>query len=75
MSRTAPRTPRHGREAAPPPDATIRVFQAQPSAALAAIVKGFLVVEFPDSHDDVHLPDTSPVAAFTFRGGCQLDGK
>src|SRR5258708_7894518 len=34
-----------------------------------------MVVEFPYVHHDTHLTDTGPVAAFSFRGGCRLDGR
>ena len=51
-----------------------KVFVQAASPALRPFVKRFLVVEFPSSHDDVHLPDTSPVAAFSFRGACRIDG-
>jgi AraC-like DNA-binding protein len=54
--------------------ATRQVFELVPSGALLPFVKRFLVVEFPSRHDDVHLPDTHPVAAFSFRGRCRIDG-
>ena len=41
--------------------------------ALRPFVRRFLVVEFPAVHSDVHLPETGPVASFTFRGRCRLD--
>lgn len=49
------------------------IFAQVPSAALRPFVKRFLVVEFPSVHCDAHLPDTGPVASFTFRGRCRLD--
>jgi AraC-like DNA-binding protein len=45
-----------------------------PHPALRPFIQRFLVVEFPACHRDVHLPDTSPVAAFSFRGRCRIDG-
>ena len=45
-----------------------------PHPALRPFIQRFLVVEFPAFHRDVHLPDTSPVAAFSFRGRCRIDG-
>src|SRR5258708_21464194 len=45
-----------------------------PHPALRPFIQRFLVVEFPALHRDVHLPDTSPVAAFSFRGRCRIDG-
>jgi AraC-like DNA-binding protein len=53
---------------------TRQVFEQVPSSTLLPFVKRFLVVESPSRHSDVHLPDTRPVAAFTFRGRCRLDG-
>jgi AraC-like DNA-binding protein len=50
------------------------VVERAPRAALRPFIKRFLVAEFPASHRDAHLPDTSPVAAFSFRGGCRIDG-
>lgn len=52
----------------------MRVHVQTPSPALRPFVKHFLVVEFPADGHDSHLPDTGPVAAFTFRGRCRLDG-
>jgi AraC-like DNA-binding protein len=51
------------------------VFQQTPRPALRPFIKRFLVIEFPASHSDVHLPDTSPVAAFSLRGKCRLDAR
>jgi AraC-like DNA-binding protein len=56
------------------PRNSVQVLVQAPGAALRAFIKRFLVVEFPSLHHDAHLPDTSPVAAFSFRGGCRLDG-
>jgi AraC-like DNA-binding protein len=53
---------------------TMRVFEQVPGPALRPFIKRFLVVEFSALHHDVHLPDSSPVAAFSFRGGCRIDG-
>jgi AraC-like DNA-binding protein len=33
-----------------------------------------LVIEFASLHRDAHLPETDAVAAFSFRGACQIDG-
>lgn len=52
---------------------TVQFFEQVPLPALQPFVKRFLVVEFPDLHHDVHLPDTSTVAAFSFRGACRID--
>jgi AraC-like DNA-binding protein len=52
----------------------VKVFEQVPNPALRSFIKRFLVVEFPSFHRDTHLPDTSPVAAFSFRGGCRIDG-
>jgi hypothetical protein len=52
----------------------MRVFEQVPGPLLRPFIKRFLVVEFSTRHHDVHLPDTSPVAAFSFRGGCRIDG-
>ncbi len=53
----------------------MRVFVQSPCPALRPFVNRFLVVEFPVACQDRHLPDTGPVAAFTFRGRCRLDGR
>lgn len=52
----------------------MQVFEQAPGLALRPFIRRFLVVEFPSLHRDAHLPDTSPVAAFSFRGGCRIDG-
>jgi AraC-like DNA-binding protein len=44
-----------------------------PSPALRALIKHFLVVEFPSHWNDTHLPDISPVAAFSFNGCVRID--
>lgn len=56
------------------PQSVIKVFQQAPCRALRAIVKRFLILEFPSIHRDAHLPETDAVAAFSFRGACQIDG-
>jgi AraC-like DNA-binding protein len=53
----------------------VQVFEQVPDRALRPFIRRFLVVEFPSLHCDTHLPDTSPVAAFSFRGGCRIDGE
>jgi AraC-like DNA-binding protein len=53
---------------------TAQVIEQAPRPALRPFIQRFLVVEFPAFHRDTHLPDTSPVAAFSFRGGCRIDG-
>jgi AraC-like DNA-binding protein len=50
------------------------VVERAPRAGMRPFIQRFLVVEFPASHRDAHLPDTNPVAAFSFRGGCRIDG-
>ncbi len=52
----------------------IQVFEQVPGPALRPFIKRFLVVEYPSFHRDAHLPDTSAVAAFSFQGGCRIDG-
>jgi len=52
----------------------VKVFKQVPDRALRPFIQRFLVVEFPAFYRDVHLPDTSPVAAFSFRGRCRIDG-
>lgn len=52
----------------------LRIHQQAPCAALRRIIKRFLVIEFPSLHRDAHLPETEAVAAFSFRGACQIDG-
>jgi AraC-like DNA-binding protein len=54
---------------------TSKFFEQLPTPALRPFVKRFLVLEFPAIHHDDHLPDTSPVAAFSLRGGCRIDEK
>src|SRR5260370_25403293 len=56
-------------------DGSMRVFEQAARLALRPFVKRFLAVEFPSVHSDVHLPDTSPVAAFSFRGAVRVDGR
>jgi AraC-like DNA-binding protein len=53
---------------------SLRIHQEAPCAALGEIIKRFLVIEFPPLHRDAHLPETEAVAAFSFRGACQIDG-
>lgn len=53
----------------------VQVFEQAPDRALRPFIQRFLVVEFPSLHCDAHLPDTSTVAAFSFRGGCRIDGE
>ncbi|MBI3887157.1 MAG: helix-turn-helix transcriptional regulator [Opitutae bacterium] len=57
------------------PGGTMRIFEQAPRPALRPLVASFLVVEFPVRHRDAHLPATGPVAAFSFQGGCRLDGE
>jgi hypothetical protein len=52
----------------------MHVFEQIPGPVLRPFIRRFLVVEFSALHRDVHLPDTGPVAAFSFRGGCRIDG-
>jgi AraC-like DNA-binding protein len=52
-----------------------RIFEQIPDPALRPFVKRFLVVEFLSLHHDAHFPDISPVAAFSFRGACRIDGE
>lgn len=53
---------------------TGRIFEQAPRPVLRPFIQRFLVVEFPALHRDAHLPDLSPVAAFSLRGGCRIDG-
>jgi len=52
----------------------VQLFEQAPCPALRPFIQRFLVVKFPSFHRDAHLPDTRPVAAFSFRGGCRIDG-
>jgi hypothetical protein len=52
----------------------VQVFRQTPIPALRPFIKHFLVVEFAFPENDVHLPETGPIAAFSFRGECWLDG-
>ena len=56
------------------PGSPLRLYKVAPCPALSAIVRRFLVIEFPMFYHDVHLPDSGAVAAFSFRGVCQIDG-
>ena len=56
-------------------DTKTKLFEQAPRPALRPFIKRFLVVEFPAAQRDTHLPDLGPVAAFTFRGRCLLDGR
>jgi AraC-like DNA-binding protein len=51
----------------------LHTYQQAPCLALRPIVRRFLVIEFPSLHRDAHLPETDAVAAFSFRGACQID--
>lgn len=55
------------------PQRTSRVFEQAPRPELRPFVHRFLVVEFAAAEQDLHLPDTRAVAAFSFRGRCRLD--
>lgn len=55
-------------------NSTVQVFEQIPQPPLQPFVKRFLIVNFPDVHCDMHLPDTGSVAAFSFQGGCRLNG-
>jgi len=50
-----------------------RVFVQKPAKELRPFVKRFLVVEYPEPHEDSHLPETGLIAAFPFRGSCRLE--
>ncbi len=52
----------------------VQLFEQAPCPALRPFIQRFLVVKFPSFHRDAHLPDTRPVAAFSFRGRCRIDG-
>ena len=52
----------------------VQLFEQAPCPALRPFIQRFLVVKFPFFHRDAHLPDTRPVAAFSFRGQCPIDG-
>lgn len=52
----------------------LRIYQQAPSPALGRVIKRLLVIEFPSLHRDAHLPETDVVAAFSFRGACEIDG-
>jgi AraC-like DNA-binding protein len=53
---------------------SVQVFKQAPIPALQPFIKHFLVVEFASPENDVHLPEVCPVAAFSFRGECRIDG-
>lgn len=57
------------------PPKGMKIFRQAPRPVLGRFVQSFRVIEFASLHHDTHLPDTGPVAAFSFRGGCRLDGK
>src|SRR5260370_31324582 len=44
-----------------------------PAADLRPFIRRILLVEFPSTLQDSHLPDVGPVAGFRFRGDCVLD--
>lgn len=48
------------------------LFQRDPCAVLRPFVRHFRVITHTADRDDAHLPDTGPVAAFTFQGRCRL---
>ena len=52
----------------------VRVFQQAPSPALRPIIRRFLVIEFPATYRDAHLPESEAVVAFSFRGACRING-
>jgi AraC-like DNA-binding protein len=51
-----------------------QVFKQTPTPALRPFIKQFLVVEFASPEKDLHIPAAGPVAAFSFRGECRIDG-
>ena len=55
-------------------DSTMRVFAQVARPGLRPFIDRFLVVESFGLRRDAHLPDIRPVAAFSFRGECRLDG-
>jgi AraC-like DNA-binding protein len=57
----------------PPESNQPRIFEFAPRPALRPFVQRLMVAEFPSSYGDSHLPDTRPVAAFTFRGRVRLN--
>jgi AraC-like DNA-binding protein len=52
----------------------MQVFKQTPIAALRPFLQHFLVVEFASPEKDVHIPEAGPVAAFSLRGECRIDG-
>jgi AraC-like DNA-binding protein len=52
----------------------VQLFEQAPCPALRPFIQRFLVVKSPSLRRDAHLPDTRPVAAFSFRGRCRIDG-
>lgn len=58
-----------------PDAASVKVYSQAPIAALRALVRRFLVVEFPAELSDWHLPETGLTAAFRFRGECIVNGR
>jgi AraC-like DNA-binding protein len=51
-----------------------QVLVQTPCEALRPFVERFLIAESTTAHRDAHLPSTGLVAAFRFRGACQLNG-
>jgi AraC-like DNA-binding protein len=56
------------------PKRQMKIYEQAPTSELRPFIKRFLVVQFPQVDRDTHLPNLGPVAAFTFRGRCRLDG-
>jgi AraC-like DNA-binding protein len=63
-----------GRHGQPDERSRVQVFKQAPMPALRPFIKHFLVVEFSSPEKDTHLPEACPVAAFSFRGECRIDG-
>ncbi len=57
-----------------PLSADTQVLAITPREPLRPFINRLLVVESTAAHPDAHLPDTGLVAAFSFRGDCQLYG-
>jgi AraC-like DNA-binding protein len=52
----------------------MHLLEQAPRSALRPFIERFLVVTFPSLHRDAHLPDTRPVAAFSFHGAVRING-
>lgn len=52
----------------------VQIFKQIPAPTLRPFIDCFMIVEFPSPEKDLHMPEPSPVGAFSFRGECRIDG-